>query len=100
LGEDKGRISFEMTFSQRQKKLRLISFILSISIIVLLAVGWRFVKPELGKIYILFWSICIILSLILILVALEEVREITRYYLEKRREVIRKTLGGNGKRKR
>lgn len=89
-----------MSLSPRQKKLRLISFLLSLFIIILVALGWRFVHPERGKLYILFWGACIMLSLILILIALEEMREIARYYIEKRREVIHRTLGKNGKRKR
>jgi len=89
-----------MVFSPRQRKLRLISIILFLLIIILLGIGWRFIHPERGRLYILFWGGCIILSSILILVALGEMREIARYYMEQRHEIIHKRLGKDGKRKR
>lgn len=66
----------------------------------MIILGWRFVRPELGKLYIVFWGGCLILSLIVIWIASEELKEIARYYVEKRREVIHKTLGKNVRRKR
>ncbi|MGB9608097.1 MAG: hypothetical protein ACPL7E_06115 [bacterium] len=80
--------------------MRLASLFLAIFLVILLLLGWRFIHPELGKSYIIFWVFCLILALVLILVALEEMREISRYYFAKRKEIIRKTLGKNGKDKR
>ncbi|MBC7326501.1 hypothetical protein H5T87_00090 [bacterium] len=88
-----------MVFSPRQRKLRIISIILSLVVVLLLFIGWRFSRPEWGKYYILFWGICFILALILILLALEEMKEISRYYIEKRREIIRRDLSRDDKRK-
>jgi uncharacterized membrane protein YphA (DoxX/SURF4 family) len=89
-----------MAFSPKQRKLRIASLILALFLLILLFIGWRFIHPELGKLYITFWSFCIILALLLILVALEEMREISRYYISKRKEIIHKTLGKDGRRKR
>ncbi|MBC7329091.1 hypothetical protein H5T88_01900 [bacterium] len=89
-----------MVFSPKQRKLRIASFSLAIFLLILLFIGWRFVNPELGKLYIIYWSFCIIFALLLILIALEEMREISRYYLSKRKEIIHKTLGKDGRHKR
>jgi uncharacterized membrane protein YphA (DoxX/SURF4 family) len=89
-----------MAFSPKQRKLRIASLILALFLLILLFIGWRFIHPELGKLYITFWSFCIILALLLILIALEEMREISRYYISKRKEIIHKTLGKDGRRKR
>jgi hypothetical protein len=89
-----------MVFSPKQRKLRIASFSLAVFLLILLFIGWRFVHPELGKLYIIYWGFCIILALLLILVALEEMREISRYYISQRKEIIRRTLGKDGKRKR
>jgi len=89
-----------MAFSPKQRKLRIASLILALFLLILLFIGWRFIHPELGKLYITFWSFCLILALLLILVALEEMREISRYYISKRKDIIHKTLGKDGRRKR
>ena len=89
-----------MAFSPKHRKLRITSFFLALFLLILLFIGWRFVHPGLGKLYIIFWSFCLILALLLILIALEDMREISRYYISKRKDIIHKTLGKDGRRKR
>lgn len=81
-----------MLLSPRQRRLRFWGVLLIVLLIALLLIGWRFIHPYHGKWYVIFWLFCLILALLLVLFALEEIREISKYYLEKRKEIMDRTL--------